>query len=443
MRFAAALDELNTRQPEHMPEPDLDRIRALAELLDDPQLSYPTIHVTGTNGKTTTARLAAALACEHGLSTGLFTSPHLTSVTERFVVCGERMSEDEFGEEYERLTPFLAAVDERVGRVTYFEALTGLGYLWFADKPVGLGVFEVGMGGEWDATNLIAGDVAVMCPIAMDHVAELGPTLADIAREKAGVVKQGKVAVVRDQEPEALAVIRDRCEEMIASMVLEGREWALESRAPAVGGQSLTVHGLGATYEDLLLPIHGEHVAHSAAAAIAAVEGLLERPLDAEAVRRAFEGATAPGRLEVVARHPLIVLDGAHNPGAAAALAAALPETFTWERLRLVAGVFSNKDLEGIAERLAPLADQVYACATGSVRARPPSEVADAFGREGVPARAFGDVREALDAARADAGAADLILVTGSLYTVADARRALVPGAPPEVRGRDPAQEEP
>jgi len=443
MRFADALADLNARQPEHMPEPDLDRVRALAELLDDPQRTYPTIHVTGTNGKTTTARLAAALACAHGLPTGLFTSPHLTSVTERFVVCGERMGEDELGEEYERLLPYLRTVDERVGRVTYFETLTALGYLWFSDKPVSLGVFEVGMGGEWDATNLVEGDVAVLCPIAMDHVAELGPTLADIAREKAGIVKQGKVAVVREQEPEALAVIRDRCEQAIASMLLEGREWALESRVPAVGGQALTVHGLGATYEDLVLPIHGEHAAHSAAAALVAFEALVERPLGEEAVRRAFASATVPGRLEVVGRHPLIVLDGAHNPAAAEALAAALPETFTWDRLRLVVGVFSNKDLEGIAERLAPLADEAYACATGSVRARSPAEVAEAFSRRGIPTRAFADVREALEAVRSDAGETDLILVTGSLYTVADARRALVAGSPPETRGPGPAEEEP
>ena len=443
MRFADALAELDSRQPEHMPEPDLERISALAELLDDPQRTYPTIHVTGTNGKTTTARLAAALACEHGLSTGLFTSPHLNSVIERFVVCGERMREDELGEEYERLLPYLRTVDERVGRVTYFEALTALGYLWFADRPVALGVFEVGMGGTWDATNLVDGDVAVLCPIGMDHVAELGPTLGDIAREKVGIVKEGKIAVVREQEPEALDVIAERCEEMLASMVLEGREWALEARVPAVGGQALRVRGLDATYEDLVLPIHGEHAAHNAAAAVAAVEALLERALDEDAVRGAFAGATVPGRLEVVGRHPLIVLDGAHNPAAAEALAAAMPEAFAWERLRLVVGVFANKDLEGIAGRIAPLADEVFACATTSVRARPAEEVADAFSRMGVATQVFPDVRGALDAARADAGEGDLILVTGSLYTVADARRALVAGAPPEVRGRGSGEEEP
>ncbi len=426
MRFADALAELNARQPEHMPEPDLERIRALAELLDDPQRTYPTIHVTGTNGKTTTARLATELACAHGLSTGLFTSPHLASVTERISACGRPMTEHEFGEEYEHLLPYLRTVDERVGRITYFEALTALGYLWFADKPVALGVFEVGMGGTWDATNLVQGDVAVLCPIGLDHVAELGPTIADIAREKAGIVKPGKAAVVREQAPQALEVIRARCEEVVASMLLEGRDWALETRVPAIGGQALRIRALRATYEDLLLPIHGEHAAHSAAAAVTAVEALLERALDEETVRRALGAATAPGRLEVVGRHPLIVLDGAHNPAAAEALSTALPEAFTWDRLRLVVGVFSNKDVEGIADRLAPLADEVYACATASVRARPASEIAAAFASRGLAAQAFPSVAEALAAARAEAAAGDLILVTGSLYTVADARRVLL-----------------
>ena len=426
MRFAEALADLHARQPEHMPEPDLARIRALAELLNDPQRTYPTVHVAGTNGKTTTARLVTALACEHGLPTGLFTSPHLSSVTERFRVCGEQMTDEEFAEEYERLLPYLQVVDAQGSPVTYFETVTALAYLWFADKPVGLAVFEVGMGGTWDATNLIAGEVAVICPIGMDHVAELGPTLTDIAREKAGIVKPGAAAVIREQVPEALAVIRERCDEVVASMLLEGREWALETRVPAVGGQSLSIRGLHATYEDLLLPIHGEHAAHSAAASVVALEALLERELEHDGVRRALAEASAPGRLEVVGRHPLIVLDGAHNPAAAEALASALPEAFTWDRLHLVIGVFSNKDLEGIVGSLSPLADGVYACATDSVRARSPGEVAEAFSTRGVVAQAFSSVPEALGAAREAAVAGDLILVTGSLYTVADARRALL-----------------
>lgn len=425
MRFADALAELDGRQPEHLPEPDLERIRALAELLDHPERTYPTIHVTGTNGKTTTARLASALACAHGLTTGLFTSPHLSSVTERLQVCGEPIEEEELGGEYEHLLPYLRSVDGTVGRVTYFEALAALAFLWFADKPVGLGVFEVGMGGTWDATNLVAGDVAVLCPIALDHP-ELGSTVAEVAVEKAGIVKPGKVAVVREQPPEALAVVQARCREVGATLLLEGRDWALGSRTPAVGGQTVTVHGLRATYEGFFVPLFGAFAAHGAAAAVVALEALLDRPLEEAATRAALERASSPGRLEVVARHPLVVLDGAHNPAAAEALAAALSEAFAWDRLHLVVGVFSNKDLDGIAERLAPLADRAYACATRSVRARPPEEVAAAFTARGVATQVFPSVVAALREARDAAGEGDLILVTGSLYTVADARRALL-----------------
>ena len=425
MRFAEAVAELDARQPEHMPEPDLDRMRALAALLDDPQLTYPTIHITGTNGKTTTARLTAAIACAHGLTTGLFTSPHLSSVVERFEVCGDTIAEDTFGEEYEHLIPFLRSVDDQVGPVTYFETLAALGFLVFADAPVQLGVFEVGMGGTWDATNLVAGDVAVICPVGLDH-RELGSTIAEVAGEKAGIIKEGKVAVVREQAPEALEVLERRSEEQIATMLLEDREWGLEQRTAAVGGQALVVRGLHATYDELLLPIHGEHAARNAAAAIAAVEALLERELDADATRAAFASAISPGRLEVVGRRPLVVLDGAHNPAAAEALAAALPETFAGDRLHLVMAVFTDKDLDGIVRAIAPLADAGYAAATSSVRARPPSEIAQALNAAGVPTETFGTVAEALAAAKTVASEGDVILVTGSLYTVADARRALL-----------------
>jgi dihydrofolate synthase/folylpolyglutamate synthase len=424
VRFAEAVVELDARQPEHQPRPDLDRMRALAELLDDPQLTYPTLHVTGTNGKTTTARLVSALACAHGLTTGLFTSPHLASVTERFQVCGEPMPEQEFAAEWEHLRPYLAAVDERVGPVTYFEALTALAYLWFADKPVQLGVYEVGMGGTWDATNLVAGDVAVLCPVGLDHP-ELGSTVREVAGEKAGIIKRGKVAVVREQPPDALEVIRARCEEQLATMLLEGREWALAERAPAVGGQAIAIRGLHAAYDDVLLPLFGEHAARSAAAAVAALEAFLERALDPDLVRASLGEATSPGRLEVAGRRPLVVLDGAHNPAAAEALAAALPEAFAGERLHLVIAVFSNKDLAGIVEPLAPLADAGYAATTDSVRARPSAEVAAALEARGVATQAFASVESALAAALSAAAPDDLILVTGSLYTVARARRAM------------------
>jgi dihydrofolate synthase/folylpolyglutamate synthase len=248
------------------------------------------------------------------------------------------------------------------------------------------------MGGTWDATNLIAGDVAVICPIGLDHP-ELGSTIAEVAAEKAGIIKQGKVAVVREQVPEALEVIQRRCEEQIATMLLEHREWGVEQRTVAVGGQALVVRGLHATYEDLLLPIHGEHAAHNAAASIAAVEALLERALDADAVRAALGSITSPGRLEVVSRRPLVILDGAHNPAAAEALAIALPETFAGDRLHLVMAVFNDKDLDGIVRPIAPLADVGYATAVDSVRARPAQEVAAALTAAGVPTQTFGECR--------------------------------------------------
>jgi dihydrofolate synthase/folylpolyglutamate synthase len=429
VRFTDALAELDGRQPEHMPKPDLERMRALADLLDSPQLTYPTVHVTGTNGKTTTARLVARLGCAHGLTTGLFTSPHLRSVTERIRLCEEPIGEDEFGAEYEHLLPYVRTVDERVGPVTYFEVLTTLAFLWFADKPVGLGVFEVGMGGTWDATNLVAGDVAVICPVGLDHP-ELGSTVAEVAAEKAGIVKRGKVAVVRDQPPEALAVLEARCEEVGARLLLEHRDWGLETRTPAVGGQAISVRTPLGGHEDVLLSIFGEFAAHSAAAAIVATESLLQRELEDHALREALLGATSPGRLEVVGRRPLVVLDGAHNPAAARALAEALAESFTWDRLHLVLAVFSNKDLDGIADALAPLADAGYAATTDSARARPTQEIERALTSHGVAVQSFASVEAAVAGAMGEAAPGDLILVSGSLYTVANARRSLVKEPP-------------
>ena len=422
MRFADALAELDSRVPQRM-VPDLKRITALAELLDDPQLTYPTIHVTGTNGKTTTSRLITGLACAHGLTTGLYTSPHLRSVTERIAICGEPMSEEELGEEYERLLPYLQAVDARGERVTYFEALTALAYMWFSDKPVALGVFEVGMGGTWDATNLVAGDVAVICPISLDHP-ELGSTVEQIATEKAGIIKPGKTVVCREQPLGALAIIEDRCREYQARLLLEGRDFGLAERCQAVGGQAIGVRGLHAAYEGFLLPLYGEHAARNAAAAIVALEAFLDRPIAEDPARRALAETPSPGRLEVVGRHPLVVLDGAHNPAGAQAIAAALPEAFTWGRLHLVMAVSANKDIDGIVEAFAPLVDRAYATRNASERSSDAERVADAFLRAEIPTETFGSVLEALTAARESADEDDLILVTGSLYTVADARNA-------------------
>jgi dihydrofolate synthase/folylpolyglutamate synthase len=425
MRFADALDALDRRQPEHMPEPSLDRIRAVSELMDDPQLTYPTIHVTGTNGKTTIARAAADIACSHGVKSGLYTSPHLHTVRERLSVCGVEISEEEFAEEWVHLAPYLEVVDgQEHGASTYFEAITALAFLWFADKPVGLAVIEVGMGGSWDATNLVAGDVAVIGEIGLDHP-ELGSSVQEVATEKAGIIKPGKIVVVREQSDEALKVVEARASDVGATVLLEGRDWDVTARLPAVGGQQFRVQGAHATYDELFLPMFGEHVVRNVAAAIVAVESILGYRLDPDAIRSAIGTLRIPGRLEVVARSPLIVLDGAHNPAGAEALARALVEAFTWSRLHVVLAVSSNKDLDGVVAALAPMADVWFPAQNESVRSFPAEHVAERVAAAAGRVADLGTVEESLAAARDAAAEDDLILVTGSLYTVADARRAL------------------
>ena len=424
-RFADAVAELDRRQPEHMPEPSLERIRLVSELMDDPQLTYQTIHVTGTNGKTTIARAAADIACAHGVKSGLFTSPHLHTVRERLSVCGVEISEDEFAEAWAHLAPYLEVADAREhGTSTYFEAITALAFLWFADKPVDLAVVEVGMGGSWDATNLVAGDVAVIGQVGLDHP-ELGSTVEEVATEKAGIVKSGKTVVVREQPDEALKVIEARATDVGATVLLEGREWEVTARLPAVGGQQFRVRGVHATYDELFLPMFGEHVVRNAAAAIVAVESVLGYRLDPDAIRTATGALRIPGRLEVLARSPLIVVDGAHNPAGAEALARALVEAFTWTRLHVVLAVSSNKDVDGVVAALAPMADVWYPAQNESVRSFPAEHVAERIAAAGGRVADLGTVEESLAAARDAAAEEDLILVTGSLYTVADARRAL------------------
>ena len=426
MRFAETVARLEERQPEHMPEPSLDRIRAIADLLDDPQLTFPTIHVTGTNGKTTIARAAATIACAQGITSGLYTSPHLLSVTERLSVCGEDISEEEFAEEWAHLEPFLEVADgQGNGETTYFEAVTALAFLWFADKPVGLGVFEVGMGGGWDATNLIAGDVAVIGEISLDHP-ELGSTVREVATEKAGIVKPGKLVVVREQpHEEALDVIERRAAEVEASVLLEHRDWGVATRVPAFGGQQFRVEGSFSAYDDLFVPMFGEHAVRNTAAGIVAVESVFKHGLDEDVTRAALADLRIPGRLEVVDRAPTILLDGAHNPAGAEALAGSLGEAFVAERLHVVLAASSNKDLDGIVAPLVPITDAWYAAQNESVRSFPAEHVAERIAAAGGRVADLGTVSEMLAAARDAAAPEDLILVTGSLYTVADARRAL------------------
>jgi dihydrofolate synthase/folylpolyglutamate synthase len=402
--------------------PDLDRITAIAELLNHPQRTYPSIHITGTNGKGTTARLITRILCAHGLATGMYTSPHLSSVTERFALCDEEMSEREFAETYEHLLPYLQTVDAQgEDRVTYFETLTALAYLWFADKPVDAGVFEVGMGGEWDATNLIDSKVAVFCPIDLDHP-ELGSTVEEVAKEKAGIIKPGATVVIADPNAGTMSAVEPRAKELGCTLVVRGRDYDVEESVAAVGGQQISVRTQRAEYSEFLLPLFGQHQAENAATAIAACEAFLGNALNADALRDALSAVTSPGRLEVVSRHPLVVLDGAHNPHAAAALSDALPEAFVWKRLHLVISALETKDVAGIVAPLASRTSRAYATANSKPKSLTPERMAEACEAAGMTAEAFDSVGAALDAAEESAGKDDLILVTGSLYTVADAR---------------------
>jgi dihydrofolate synthase/folylpolyglutamate synthase len=426
VRFEEALAELDGRQPQRM-VPDLERITALAKLLGDPQLTSPTLHVTGTNGKTTTARLITSIACAHGLSTGLYTSPHLESVTERISVCAEAISEEEFADAYDHLLPFLLTVDkESDQQVTYFETLTALAFLYFADKPVQAAVFEVGMGGRWDATNLVAGDVAAITPISLDH-RELGDTVEQIATEKADIIKPGKIGVIREQLPSVQAIIDGRAADVGASLLLEGRDFSLVDRKLALGGQALRVESMRDSYDDLFIPLFGEHAARNAAAAVAAMEAFLDRPLSHDDVRKGLRNAESPGRLEVVARRPLVVLDGAHNPAGAHALASSFPEAFTWRKLTAIVAVSADKDVAGIARAFAPLAASFVVTRYSGARSAEPENVVAALRDAGVgDATVASSLDKAIEDARANAEEDDAILVTGSLYTVAEARRTLL-----------------
>ena len=313
-----------------------------------------------------------------------------------------------------------------MGQLTYFEAITGLAFLWFADRPVQLGVFEVGMGGSWDATNLVAGDAAVITPIGMDHVAELGPTLADIAGEKAGIIKEGKAATIRDQDPVAAQVLRARAEEVGATLLWEGEAWEVLDPLIAVGGQAFGLRTPRATYEDLYVPVFGRYAARNAAAGAVAFEAFTGSALDEGVLRDGLAALRTPGRLEVVGHEPAVVLDGAHNAPGAEALAGAMGEFFRWERLHVVLAVSANKDIAGVVGPLAAMADVVYATRNDSARSAEPEEVAEVARAAGsATVEVLPSVADAIDAARAAAGPGDLVLVTGSLFTVGDAKRVL------------------
>lgn len=440
----SSYDEAETallaKWPETKLDPSLDRIEALVELLGDPQHAYPVVHLTGTNGKTSTSRMIDTLLRAAGLRTGRFTSPHVESMTERISIDGEPMSESVFLQSYNDIAPYVRLVErDSTHPLSFFETVVGMAFAAFADTPVDAGVVEVGMGGTWDATNVADGRVAVITPISVDHAKYLGERPADIAVEKSGIIKPGAIVVSAVQEPEVAQVLMERAAEVGATLYWEGVDFGVEYRVPAVGGQMMNLRGLRAEYDEVFLPVYGAHQAHNAALALAAVEAFIgEEPLGDELVREAFGQVTSPGRLEVVRRSPTIVLDAAHNPHGAAALAEALQDSFTFSPLIGVVGVMADKDHEGLLSALEPVLAHVVITQNTTDRAMPATELAEIA--EGI----FGVDRVHLEPRLADAidRAATLaevggvygeaigsggVLVTGSVVTVGQARSMLRP----------------
>jgi folylpolyglutamate synthase/dihydrofolate synthase len=460
IRLREAEREILARRPEHSIEPSLDRIAALTALLGDPQRAYPVIHITGTNGKTSTARMVETLLRTRGLRTGLFTSPHLSSIRERISVDGEPLSAERFADAYDEVKPYLALVDEgQPAALSFFEVLTAMAFAVFADAPVGVAVIEVGVGGTWDCTNIADGAVAVVTPISLDHERYLGNTVTSIAGEKAGIIKPGAVAVLAQQPADAAEVLLRRAVEVGATVAREGLEFGVTRRELAVGGQLLDIRGLLGAYDDLFLPLFGAHQAGNAACALAAVEAFASAAptaapdggpepaaLDEDLVRAAFGAMSSPGRLEVVRRSPVVVVDAAHNPAGMAATVAALSEAFAFTDLVAILAVSEDKDVTGILDELEPIVSELVVTRNSSPRSADPGKLAEmagaVFGPERV--RAVPRLDDAIEigvalADEADSRGADgaqpgtaLVLITGSVITAGDARLLLTHSDPEE-----------
>lgn len=436
-RLREAEREILARRPEHLIEPSLDRIRDLAGLLGDPQRAYPVIQVTGTNGKTSTARMIESLLRARGLRTGLFTSPHLSSIRERIAIDGEPVTAERFAATYDDVAPYVAMVDGRQPvRMSFFEVLAAMAFAAFADAPVDVAVVEVGMGGTWDATNVADAAVAVIAPVAIDHTKYLGDTIEEIAGEKAGIIKPGAVAVLAQQRVAAAQVLMRRAAEVGATVAREGLEFGVLSRELAVGGQVLSLRGLRGQYDDVLLPLFGAHQAGNAACALAAVEafGSGEQPLEADLVREGFAQASSPGRLEVVRRSPLVIVDAAHNPAGMAATMAGLTEAFSFRELIAVVAVSEDKDVPAILGELEPVVSELVVTRNSSDRCIDPGKLAElagpVFGPDRVrPAARLDDAIELAvglaDEASAGTPGSAGVLVTGSVVTAGDARQLL------------------
>jgi dihydrofolate synthase/folylpolyglutamate synthase len=450
---AAALQD---RRVEWEIDPTIDRVRDLVDLLGSPQRAYPVIHVAGTNGKTSTARMIETLLRERGLRTGLMTSPHLRTMRERIVIDGQPIGEEQFVESYEEIAPYVDMIEEKHGlKLSFFEVLTAMGFAAFADAPVDVAVVEVGMGGTWDATNVADGAVAVVTPIGLDHTGHLGETIEEIAGEKAGIIKDGAIAVIGRQPLAAAEVLLRRASETGATVAREGIEFGVINREIGVGGQLVTLQGLHGTYDEIFVPLFGEHQVSNAACALAAVEAFAggaptagepdldavtrgavpeayeggDGGLDPRLVRSGFAQVSSPGRLEVVRTGPTVLLDATHNPAGMTATVETLTDAFGFTRLVALFAAAADKDIAGMLELLEPMVEELVVTRNSSPRSMPPEELAELaegiFGmdRVHVADRMDDAIDQALTLAEETGdyqGAG--VLITGSVVTAGDAR---------------------
>lgn len=433
-RIDAIEKALLARWPENRIAPTLERISALVDILGSPQLTYPTIHVGGTNGKTTTARMIDSLLFEMGLRTGRFTSPHLESYLERISINGQPIDAKELIFSFNDVSPYFDLMDSKFENpISFFEAITALAFAAFAEHPIDVGVIEVGMGGQWDATNVVDADVSVITPIGLDHMEYLGNTIAEIAATKAGIIKEQGFVVLAQQTPEAAVELLRRAAEVGADVAREGLEYSIDSRAIAVGGQLISITGLRGHYDEIFLPLHGKHQASNAAAALIAVEAFFgEQDLDIDAVRAGFANVTSPGRCEVIHRDPTIILDAAHNPHGAKAIAETMQSEFTFDDVTGIVALMADKDALGILQALEPIMNQIIVTTNSSERSMSVADLtklanqvfgADrVFAEETLPAAIDRAVR---DSVRPLSDESLAILITGSVVTVGEARTAV------------------
>jgi dihydrofolate synthase/folylpolyglutamate synthase len=458
-RLAEVERDIVERRAEHVIHPSRDRIADLAGLLGEPQRACPVIHISGTNGKTSTAWMIDSLLRARGLRVGVFTSPHLSSMRERIRIDGQPIDAQRFADLYEEVIPYVAMVDGRHKvPMSFFEVLTGMAFAAFADAPVDVAVVEVGMGGTWDSTNIADGTVAVITPISLDHTRYLGNTVEEIAADKAGIIKPGSVAVLAQQPLAAAEVLVRRAAEVGATVAREGLEFGVLNRDLAIGGQRIDLRGLRGDYQDLFLPLFGEHQAGNAACALAAVEAFAgagddgsagpdgtPQRLDPAWIAEAFASVTSPGRLEIVRRSPVIIVDAAHNPAGMSAALEAVAEAFTFKRLVCVLALMQDKDVPGILDQLEPFVSDLVVTRNSSDRSMDPGELAELAEAVFGPGRVRPAVRldEAIDIAvtiadeitAAEEAAGDAlpgscgVLIAGSVITAGNARALLVPSA--------------